>query len=379
MPGTASARLKIVYCIDHLNPEGTQRVLEQLVEGLAQRGHYQAVICLNDKWDEPLRQRLGQSGAEVRIIGKAGLLTGTGLLSTWLWLRHRRFDIGVTLLFVSDVLGRTLLHNAGLPHLISSLRARNVNYAGWQRWLVRFTMRWVDAVVLNSAAVRDFAITHEAAPADRLTVIPNGLRVADYAPTMDAAALRSLFDIPPDAQVIGAVGRLTYQKGFDIALQALAQLNRPHVHVLLLGSGEAEPALRQLAHQLGVAQQVCFGGYRRDIAQLLGALDLYVHPARFEGMPNALLEAMAAGCPIVASAVDGNRELIADGVHGWLVPAEDASALAQALAAALDEPAEARRRGLAAQCRASRDFDVECMIAAWESILLQTRRLGVEH
>lgn len=88
---------------------------------------------------------------------------------------------------------------------------------------------------------------------------------------------------------------------------------------------------------------------------------------------------MAAGCPIVASAVDGNRELIADGVHGWLVPAEDASALAQALAAALDEPAEARRRGLAAQCRASRDFDVECMIAAWESILLQTRRLGVEH
>jgi glycosyltransferase involved in cell wall biosynthesis len=98
-------------------------------------------------------------------------------------------------------------------------------------------------------------------------------------------------------------------------------------------------------------------------------LDIYVHPARFEGMPNALLEAMGAGCPIVASAVDGNRELIEDGVHGWLVPPDDATALSEAVQAALSDPEQARRRGLAGKQRAVEHYDTDRMVLAWEGLM----------
>jgi glycosyltransferase involved in cell wall biosynthesis len=127
--------------------------------------------------------------------------------------------------------------------------------------------------------------------------------------------------------------------------------------------------LRAVARGLGVEQRVHFAGYRRDVPRLLGALDLYVHPARFEGMPNALLEAMAAGCPIIASAVDGNRELIEDGVNGWLVPPEDVDALSRAIESALLDGDAALQRGAAAQQRAATEFGVEAVVTAWEAAL----------
>ena len=117
-----------------------------------------------------------------------------------------------------------------------------------------------------------------------------------------------------------------------------------------------------------------FAGYRRDVSSLLSALDLYVHPSRFEGMPFAVLEAMAASCPIVASAVDGTRELIDDGVHGWLVPPDDPVALAYAIDAALGDIAEARRRGELARQRVAAQFNVDAMVDAWEQILIDITR-----
>src|SRR5438093_5430486 len=149
--------MRIVYFIDHLRRDGTQIVLEQLVDGLAARGHEQAVVCLNDSWDTSLVARLRKLGAEVRVIGKLALVNGVGLLGLWSWLRRRRFDAAVTLLFASDVLGRPLARGARIPRIVSSLRARNVNYSWWQRRLARYTMRWADAVIINSASVREFA------------------------------------------------------------------------------------------------------------------------------------------------------------------------------------------------------------------------------
>jgi glycosyltransferase involved in cell wall biosynthesis len=171
--------------------------------------------------------------------------------------------------------------------------------------------------------------------------------------------------------LIGSVGRLTRQKGFDVLLKAFARLKQPECALLITGVGEEEPALRGLSTQLGIQDRVHFIGYRRDVPAFLKTLDLYVHPARFEGMPNALLEAMAAGCPIVATSVDGSTELIEDGVHGWLVPPENPDALGYAIDAALRDQNEARRRGIAARQKATCHFSIETMINAWEHILQQ--------
>jgi glycosyltransferase involved in cell wall biosynthesis len=370
--------VNIVYFIDHLRPDGTQHVLNQLVEGLAARGHRQAVVCLNDSWDAAVVDRLRQAQAEVRIVGKMALATGYGLLSTWRWLRTRQFDVAVTFLFASDVIGRTLARAAGAPRIISSLRARNTNYTRWQRWLVRRTMPWADVVVLNSSYVRNFAIAEEGAPANRILIIPNGVQVENYGELVSRPALCAEFGLPPNQHLVGSVGRLTYQKGFDILLQALALIPRQDVNLLLVGTGEEGNRLRAQAVGLGLARRVHFAGYRHDVPRLLSAFDLYIHPARFEGMPNTLLEAMAAGCPIVASAVDGNRELIDEGINGWLVPADDAAALAEAIQVVLDDPQEAKRRAAVGQARAATQFGLKAVVSAWERVLEDPRYENVE-
>ena len=362
--------MKIVYFIDHLRPDGTQTVLRQLVEGLASRGHDQMVICLNDSWDSELVQRLRMAGADVRIVGKIWLATGYGLLSIFRWLRSARFDVAITLLFVSDVVGRVLATKARIPRIITSLQTRNIDYTFLQRWLVRATMGAADTVVINNTNNREFAIAEEGARQDRIVFIPNGVCAEDYTTSIDQASLRAKLGLLPSGKLLGSVGRLTWQKGFDVLLHAFSLLADKGLNLVIFGVGEEDAKLRALAAKLKVQARVHFAGYHRDVPQVLGALDLYVHSSRFEGMPIALLEAMAAGCPIVASSVDGNRDLIEDGVHGWLVPREDHVMFAKAIEDALGDSVEARRRAAAARQRVHDHFSIETILSSWEKLLV---------
>ena len=358
--------MKIVYFIDHLRPDGTQFVLKQLVTGMHVRGHTQLVICLNDSWDEAFKQSLIQAGARVQIVGKWALAAGYGWLLTWRLLRRERCDVAVTLLFVSDVVGRLLAHVARVPRLVTSIQTHDTNYTWWQRRLVRFTMRWADLVLLNSEHFREFAITEEGAPPDRLVVIHNSIRLEDYAHPIDRAAVRAELGVQRNEVLLGSIGRLVRQKGFDVLLQAIALIPRVDIRLLIAGVGADEAQLRAQAVALGVQERVCFAGYRRDVPRLMKCFDLYTHASRFEGMPIVVLEAMAAGCPVVATAVDGTLELIEAGVHGWLVPPENPKILADAIQTALNEPQEMQRRARAAQQHVAEHFSEEVLLAQWE-------------
>jgi glycosyltransferase involved in cell wall biosynthesis len=362
--------MKIVYFIDHLRPDGAQNLLRQLVEGLAARGHDQTVICLNDSWDQVLVDHLREAGANVYIVGRLALATGYGLLSIWRRLRGTRFDVAVTLLFVSDVIGRAIAKAAGIPSIVTTLLTRNVDYTRLQRLLVRSTMPWADTVIISSIHLRDFGIAEEGAKPDRIWVVPHSIQVEDYDMKRDQVSLREEFGLPASGFLLGTVGRLTYQKGFDVLVNALSMSARNEFNLLIFGVGEDEPELRALADKLHLRERVCFAGYRHDLPRLLGSLDLYLQPSRFEGMPLALLGAMAAACPIVATSVDGNRDLIEEGVHGWLVPPENPAGLARAIEEALGDPNEARRRGSAARQRVAAHFSVEAMVLAWEKLFM---------
>jgi len=361
--------MKILYFIDHLRPDGTQWVLARLVEGLARRGHQQMVISLNHGGDEVIVDRLTQSGAEVRAFSKWSILGAYGIPRLWEQIRRRTFDVAVTFLFALDVLGRWMAHRAGIPRIVSSLRARNIDYARWQRWMVRWTMHWADAVILNSRKFQDFAIQEEGVPKERIHIIPNGIAIENLTGEVDRGALRRALGIDEGVFLIGSVGRLTKQKGFDILIQALARLGDPTVELLLVGRGEEEEKLRAQAFALGLGKRVHWGGYRQDIAQILRILDVYVQPSRFEGMPNALMEAMAAGRPVIASSVDGILDLIDDGMHGLLVPPEDGPALAEAIEALKNHPARASEMAEAAKKRIVIQFGMARMLDQWEKVL----------
>lgn len=362
--------MKIIYFIDHLRSHGgTQRVLAQLVRGLAKRGHSQTVVYFSDDCAATIGGELDRARARTLLISRSSLWSGIFVPTLLNFLKRERFDVAVTLLFASDLLGRTLAHLAGIPRLVSSIRARNIHYASWQCWLLRRTMRWADAVILNSARTRDFAVSMEGAMPGRIHVIPNSIDTEPYKYPYSRPEVTAQLGMQPTGVLIGTIGRLVSQKGFDVLLASLVQLTDQDATLLMVGDGPAQDSLVRQAAALGISKRVHFAGFRSDVPRLMGSFDLYVHPARFEGMPNAVLEAMAAGCPIVATNVDGTPELIEDGQHGWLVPPENVSALADAMDAALKNPTEARRRGRCAQARAESEFSEQAMVLAWERAL----------
>lgn len=362
--------MKIVYFIDHLRSDGgTQQVLGQLVRRLAERRHVQAVVSMNSNRDLLRSAELERTGADVRAVGIKNWLSGIGPLNITKWLRAEQFDVAVTMLYFADLVGRPLARTVGIPRVISSLRARNINYSWLARVMTRASMPLADRVVLNSASVRAFAIAGEGAASEQIVVIPNGICVDDYLVPMPRTQLAQEFGVPVQARLLASVGRLAHQKGFDVLLKAFAGLRDKEAHLILIGRGELEGELRAAAQVLGISERVHFAGYRRDVPRLLGAFDVYVHPARFEGMPNAVMEAMAAGCPIVATAVDGTTELVRDGIDGWLVPPEDVSALGAALEETMNDPILAHARGQSARARAATHFNETAMVDAWEQVL----------
>lgn len=197
-------------------------------------------------------------------------------------------------------------------------------------------------------------------PRDRITTIPNGVDVERFAHARPALGEADNGAAPR----IGSVGCLAARKDYGTLLEALAMLERRgHTfRVDLVGDGPDRDALESRARELGLADRVHFLGERTDVERLLPAMDVFVLSSREEGIPNALLEAMAAARPAVATAVGGTPEVIEDGESGWLVPAQTPSALADALEDVLQHPEEARRRGETAQHRVRTTMSIETMV-----------------
>jgi glycosyltransferase involved in cell wall biosynthesis len=207
------------------------------------------------------------------------------------------------------------------------------------------------AVVTVSAAVRDSLAAElrlSSAQADGLVVVPNGVTVHEPMPGARDEVRRELGLTPAQHLVLGA-GRLTAQKNFaDLVSVAAALRDRgAQAVVAIAGDGELRDALQRQASDLGLTSELRLLGIRDDLERLLQASDLFVLSSRWEGLPLVLLEAMAAGCPVVGYAIDGTRDVLEDGRHGVLVPPDDTDALAGAVAALLDQPERRRDLGQA--------------------------------
>jgi glycosyltransferase involved in cell wall biosynthesis len=221
-----------------------------------------------------------------------------------------------------------------------------------------------------SHQLRRDLVAHLGVPEERFEVIPNGVDVTRMA-RADRSSARRALGAPDGALVVGSVGRLVPVKNYALLLRAFGRLaaSTPGpVRLVLLGDGPERATLERAAAASGIASLVQLPGHRDDVPELLVGLDVFVLPSLNEGMSNTLLEAMAAGVPVVASDVGGNREIVEDDRSGMLFPSGEEAALLERLRRLAGDPGSRARLGKAGQERVMRDFSMGAMIRSYEAL-----------
>jgi glycosyltransferase involved in cell wall biosynthesis len=235
----------------------------------------------------------------------------------------------------------------------------------YQAWADRLLARHTDRAIAVSRSTRDFLVDERFVPAERVRLIWNGAPLEEFAhpPSGARESVRRELGLSPDTLAIGTIGRLSAQKGQRDLLDAAAQVTREFrdIRFVLVGDGDLRPELEAQAAALGLGDRVLFAGHRADIPSVLAAIDVLCISSTYEGTPLALFEAMAAGKPIVSTAVDGCREVLADDVTGLLTPPQYPDGLARALVRMRRDADLRQRLGAAAAAESARYDIAECV------------------
>jgi L-malate glycosyltransferase len=285
----------------------------------------------------------------------------------WRFLRHNHVAVAQSFDFYSNLLLIPAARLARVPVVVGSQRQLGDLLRPMQGRVQNLVFHWADCVVCNSQMAARL-LAAEGIPCAKLSVIHNGLDAEAFAVTAPA--------LPPEPGVmrVGMIARMNDRaKNHALFLRAAARIaNRfPGAEFVLVGDGPFRKDWEELAQKLGIAARTRFLGDRRDIPSVLAALDVVASPSRSESLSNSIIEAMAAGRPVVASAVGGNPELVRDRVTGLLVPPGDEVAFAQALEILLASPNLAREWGENA-CRVARNcFTIERAREQFEQLYLE--------
>ncbi len=343
---------RILLAITGTGIGGTEKVISFLARNLPP-DRFTPVVCSVKPLGVTARE-LSAAGIEsfsldfdppCRAAGMATSLLLVPILARE--VRRRNIHLVHSFLFLANMVGRLASRRAGVPH-ISSIRA-DIRVNSFEHRLERLTSRMADSYLVPSEAVATSTVELTGIPREKIVVIPNAVDQ----PPPSAGCLKRLLGLGEGLKLAGFVGRLHRQKGVDNLLRAWARIS-PDVRPLLVivGDGPERGALEEESLRLGFGKDaVLFTGWIPGIRDILADLDLFILPSRYEGLPNGVLEAMAAGVPVVASAVGGVPELIRDGETGFLAPPDDSRALAAVLAKALADPAASRRAGERALAR----------------------------
>jgi glycosyltransferase involved in cell wall biosynthesis len=286
------------------------------------------------------------------------------------YLRRQEPDIVEIYGLRMNLVGRVAAKLAGVPVVISGVR----NTDDWRKWYHvladRFTSIWVDMYVSNSEAGSRICGQRERIRAAKRTVIHSGVELGEYAECTTRSDIRRSCNVTDDAFVFLTAATFRVQKAHDFLLRAIASRLKdlPRAIFLLAGDGDLRPEMESLALSLGVSSQVRFLGMRSDIPALLAAADAFVLVSDYEGLPRSMIEAMAAGLPVIGSTGGGIPELIEDGVTGHVVPCRDESALAEALVRLASDRNSAQQMGEAGRRRAAEHFSMEAVIGKIEAL-----------
>jgi glycosyltransferase involved in cell wall biosynthesis len=360
-----NARIRVVELLASGTNGGAQEHVRALVAGLPPERYTVHVVSLSDG---PALVRMAAEGMAVEVL--AGDTDAEALEALIRLLRQTRPQILHAHMFRAELLAGQALARLALiseprPFLLASIHSSRVRSRADQAALAAVSGQFSRLIAVSEAMVAK--LKSEGRTAVPIDLIYNGIDLARFGPrsAVEKVALRARLGYAPTDKLVGSVGRLEPEKGHQVLLAAWPDIaaRDQRARLLLVGDGSQREALEGAAAALGeAARSVRFLGWHDEVASLTGILDLAVLPSYREALGLAVIEALASGRPVVASAVGGIPELIKDGQTGLLVPPGDSAALAKAITRLLEDPAYAARLGVAGQRLVHERFCLELMI-----------------
>jgi len=366
--------MKLLFVIDNMELGGGERVFLQLAAGLRDRFEVSVASMSGGTFEHELKQ-LGIKFYPVDMSRRFSLKPISRIKAI---IRNNKIDLvhsqGARADFFARIAGRL----AGVPHIFCTIAmpVEGFDVGLLQKKVYRFidqlTERYVERFIVVSDSLKQMLVEGRGIPAHQVLRIYNGIELSQYHPDAEYGNLRSEWGIPQEVSLIGAIGRMVWQKGFEYLIECIPEIGRtyPDTKILIVGDGPLLDGLKALSGRLGVEKNIIFTGFRSDIKEILSAFDLLVVPSLLEGFPMVTLEAMAMAKPIIATNIDGITEQITDGKDGILVAPRDPDALAKAIIKVLADRQSAKAMGLAARKKVEQEFSVEKMVRETEKVYL---------
>lgn len=364
----------VLYFSNTLARGGAEEHLLTLLRGLDPARFRAALACTPE-----LAIALGPDlPAEVEVLRVRLRRPGDwqGALRLCHWMRARRPSVVHSHLFHASLFASPLARLCGVPAIVETPHvSERWRQAGWKSSYTvdRWAGRTVDYYIAVSAANARYLAEEKKLPARKIVVIHNGCDLERFDPARVAPEDTDPWGIGPTDRLLVVAARLEPQKGHAVLMEAVARVapHFPRLKVACLGEGRLKMALRAMAKRLGLAGVIRFPGYQPVVERWLARAEAAVLPSHYEGLPLAVIEALAMARPVVATAVDGTPEVVRDGLHGRIVPPGDAAALAAAIAEVLRDPERARGWGAAGRTWVQERFSHRQQLEKTQALYLQ--------
>jgi glycosyltransferase involved in cell wall biosynthesis len=353
--------IRVLFVIPTLTRGGAEKQLVLLAKGLP-RDQFDVHVCLLTRTG-PLQAELDAAGVPITHIHKRWKFDPPAYWRLKREIQRVKPDVVHTWLFAANCYGRQAALAVGVKHVVAGERCVDPWKTILQLSLDRYLARRTQRIVTNSTGVVDF-YAGKGLPKEKFVVIPNGIEPRTDGSPVTRAELLAELGLPADARLIGAVGRLWPQKRIKDLIWSVDLLKciRDDVHLLVIGDGPQRSRLERFSEQCGNRSEVHFLGERGDVPRILPHLDCLWLASSYEGQSNAIMEAMLAAVPVVASDIPGNRDLVVPGETGFIVNVGDRGGFAQKAQMLLEDAALQQRMGAAGRARMEREFSVGQMV-----------------